>query len=232
MVKIGQRIGKLVVSEETDKRYRKKTCCEKLWLCRCDCGGERLVRTGQITRGTVTSCGCKGTGPDRDDSIVGKTIGIYKVGDFIRSDRYRRQFYKCECLNCGAVVEVDRKSIKNNQSCSECRWESSHLVTSNILRIIRDNANARGIEFSVDQEFLQGLLDKQNSRCALSGVEIWLDRAYTGRKTASLDRIDSAKGYVPGNIQWVHKDVNKMKGNLSEERFFELCSLISNKKGK
>lgn len=48
-------------------------------------------------------------------------------------------------------------------------------------------------------------------------------------QTASLDRIDSSKGYIPGNVQWVHKDVNKMKLALSEKRLLELCTLIVQK---
>ena len=49
----------------------------------------------------------------------------------------------------------------------------------------------------------------------------------TGIRTASLDRIDSSKGYVPGNIQWVHKDVNWMKGSFTQEYFVNICKKIS-----
>ena len=44
--------------------------------------------------------------------------------------------------------------------------------------------------------------------------------------TASLDRIDSSKGYIEGNVQWVHKRVNLMKGNMSTENFIEWCNLV------
>lgn len=29
-----------------------------LWLCRCDCGGERIATTGKLRNGDATSCGC------------------------------------------------------------------------------------------------------------------------------------------------------------------------------
>ena len=45
-------------------------------------------------------------------------------------------------------------------------------------------------------------------------------------QTASLDRIDSTKSYNVGNVQWVHKDINFMKGSLSENKFIEYCNLI------
>jgi hypothetical protein len=47
--------------------------------------------------------------------------------------------------------------------------------------------------------------------------------------TASLDRIDSSKGYIEGNVQWIHKHINKMKNNFNESYFIEICKKISQK---
>lgn len=46
-------------------------------------------------------------------------------------------------------------------------------------------------------------------------------------QTASLDRKDSLKGYTIDNIQWLHKDVNQMKRNYSEEYFINTCLKIA-----
>lgn len=48
-----------------------------------------------------------------------------------------------------------------------------------------------------------------------------------GETTASLDRIDSNRGYTQDNVQWVHKDVNKMKMDLNQQIFVELCRAIA-----
>ena len=45
--------------------------------------------------------------------------------------------------------------------------------------------------------------------------------------TASVDRIDSSGGYVESNVQWVHKDVNKMKMDIPQNQFIEYCKIIS-----
>lgn len=45
--------------------------------------------------------------------------------------------------------------------------------------------------------------------------------------TASLDRTNSYKGYLKNNVKWVHKTVNKMKQNLSEEEFIYFCKLVT-----
>lgn len=41
------------------------------------------------------------------------------------------------------------------------------------------------------------------------------------KTTASLDRIDSTKGYIHGNLQWIHKDLNQMKSNRTQDEFLE-----------
>ena len=48
-----------------------------------------------------------------------------------------------------------------------------------------------------------------------------------GGQTASLDRIDSTKGYIEGNVQWVDKIVNAMKWNIPEKYFIEICKTIA-----
>jgi hypothetical protein len=45
--------------------------------------------------------------------------------------------------------------------------------------------------------------------------------------TASIDRIDSSKGYEEGNIQWVHKHVNFMKRTYSQDYFIDMCKKIA-----
>ena len=67
---------------------------------------------------------------------------------------------------------------------------------------------------------------KQNKRCSLTGTEIQFRKGRNKIQTASLDRIDSTKPYTKQNIQWVHKDINRMKGSLSEENFFNYCKKI------
>ena len=48
-----------------------------------------------------------------------------------------------------------------------------------------------------------------------------------GASTASLDRIDSSEGYVPGNVQWVHLVVNDLKSNMPQEEFLNWCRDIA-----
>lgn len=50
----GQRFGRLLVIGECGRSKDG----QKVYLCRCDCGNETKVRSGNLRRGTTKSCGC------------------------------------------------------------------------------------------------------------------------------------------------------------------------------
>lgn len=67
---------------------------------------------------------------------------------------------------------------------------------------------------------------KQGEKCALTGWKIELAKRTTDTQTASLDRIDSNKHYTVDNIQWVHKDVNRMKQYFDEEYLLQMATAV------
>lgn len=92
---------------------------------------------------------------------------------------------------------------------------------------IKQIAKQRNIVIAITVKEAWELFEKQKRKCALTGVDLimkYLDRA----GNASLDRIDSSQGYIAGNIQWVHKDINIMKWQLSENVFLDWCQKIIN----
>lgn len=88
---------------------------------------------------------------------------------------------------------------------------------------------SRTIPFNITPGEAWDLFLEQNKRCALSGVEIYFSPTGANRyskTTASLDRIDSFKGYSKDNCQWVHKEINRMKLNMSEPDFVNWCERV------
>lgn len=79
-------------------------------------------------------------------------------------------------------------------------------------------ASRRGLIVSVTNEYAVSLFE---GRCALTGVPIELN------VTASLDRIDSSLGYIEGNLQWLHKDINRMKSDWNQNDFIEMCRRVA-----
>lgn len=56
----GQRFGRLVVVKrvrpyEVDFEFTNR---EAHWLCRCDCGNERIIQGSALKHGRTRSCGC------------------------------------------------------------------------------------------------------------------------------------------------------------------------------
>ena len=108
------------------------------------------------------------------------------------------------------------------------------------LRLIRRRVNIikaggkRGLHVGTYQnitlEYLQELWDKQNGICPYSGIKLThMNQTDINNAifTASIDRIDSSKGYLQGNIQFVSMSINYMKGQMSHEQTLFLCTLIA-----
>lgn len=106
------------------------------------------------------------------------------------------------------------------------KWRGHGEISARFWKNIETNSRSRDHAFEVTIEDAWGLFQRQNGRCALTGDPISFPEHSNDSGTASLDRVDSSRGYVLGNIQWVHKAVNVMKWDLSLGRFLELCSLV------
>ncbi|MBS1722359.1 MAG: hypothetical protein JSS66_05070 [Armatimonadetes bacterium] len=142
----------------------------------------------------------------------------------------------CACA-CGRKVRCTPGSLTSGsiQSCSKCAWSGIGQADTALVMVIskaRSAALKRGLQFAVGNEFLTELYNAQGRMCALSGVRLNVasnaQEHKSGLTTASLDRVDSNLGYVEGNVQWVHKDVNCMKWNLRQHEFIQWCHAIAN----
>lgn len=171
------------------------------------------------------------------DFKIGDVFGEWTIIDSYPCRIGKNVSYKCQC-RCSEVAYVRRNMLSTGKSTKCRKCSSNHLykglqsLSGTYYSSLKYNANKRGIEFNVSIEYLYSVFIKQAEKCALSAMDIILDRNITGRskgmgvQTASLDRIDSSKGYIEGNVQWVHKDINFMKQSYSEEYFKELCKKI------
>jgi hypothetical protein len=96
---------------------------------------------------------------------------------------------------------------------------------------IERQAGRRKKDFEISIEYAAQVLQQQGERCALTGLVITAN-ATEDLITASVDRIDNELGYVKGNIQWVHKAVNMMRGPMDVAEFVKLCALVAKESSK
>lgn len=83
-------------------------------------------------------------------------------------------------------------------------------------------------EIDVTPDYLEKLWEEQNGKCAITGLPINL-QYWNTRKTpfsASLDRKDSSRGYLKGNVQFVAYSVNMAKNNFTDEQIKEFFDAV------
>jgi hypothetical protein len=169
--------------------------------------------------------------------ITGKKFNKLTALTFSHLNKSRHAVWICKC-ECGNETTAQSRFLINGakKSCGCIRNEvGSHtsswkgyggLSKTRFSKIIVDAKN-RNIDFNLSIEFLWDLFQKQNGKCVISGEPICFpNKVHESDGTASLDRIDSNKDYSEDNVQWVHKDINVMKWNLSQDKFFDWIKKI------
>jgi hypothetical protein len=112
-------------------------------------------------------------------------------------------------------------------------WRGTGKISSLLWNGIKGTALKRGWKFEITILDAWNQFQKQQGLCALTGIPLDLStfEGHLSERTASLDRIDSQRGYEPGNIQWVYKSINLMKNNFLEADFIYWCRLVANHMG-
>ncbi len=171
--------------------------------------------------------------------LINQTFGQLIVQKRFGKNKYGKILWLCKC-NCGkystptsgsllsgtrscGCLKPDQKFGKNNP-----HWKGFGDICGGTWSRIKRGSELRKIEFNITIEETWNLFLKQDKKCALTKLPLkFASNSNASDGTASLDRIDSSKGYTIDNIQWVHKDINQIKWNLSQDYFIELCKLIA-----
>jgi hypothetical protein len=245
---IGDRFGKLSIIETWSEAFangKKQKVCE----CKCDCGNTVVIRASALRHDGKKSCGCTDGRGSRCKCKPGEKYGMLTVlrswSEKFPNHKSKEKVSECLC-DCGKTIVVRSRYIRKGHklSCGCLRlvnnsehhgWKGHGEIGAAVWSGIKGSSanRSRKIPFELTIEQGWDLFLKQNRKCALSGVEIQFSKKnprYEDAKnhTASLDRIDSLKGYTIDNVQWVHKEVNNMKQALPQKKFIEWCRLIAN----
>lgn len=170
--------------------------------------------------------------------LVGNKIGSLFIESCIVKNKRTFLLCKCDCGNEKLIFGYHIKSGKI-KSCG-CKSKKAfgkmnpsftgyEEISGTLWRKIKEGALKRNFDFSIDLPYIWELFINQNRKCAISGVSLNFNKGFKIRDgNASLDRIDSSKGYIEGNVQWVDKTINKIKGKLTDEELIKWANIISN----
>lgn len=180
------------------------------------------------------------------ESRIGTKIGNLLILDIIRKNingkSNCRPYFKCKCLRCGKepVQKLAHAVLQKTITSCGCAMGRGHRklrgknhrlfngyedITGKQFSKIKTTATRRGYEFLIEPKDVWDLYEKQNRKCALSGVDVIFSNN-VNIKTASIDRIDNNKGYTKDNIQIVHKIINIMRNVLTVDEFINFCKRV------
>lgn len=242
---IGYRFGRLVL--ESAHKYRNG---RPQATFQCDCGAVVVKVLTKVKNGQTKSCGClkeksrRATPPEK---MIGRRFHrLLIVSQAPTVNHATRWVCLCDCgvrktvtthnlmngstKSCGCFSRDQMSSIgRRNNGKRANNWLGIGEISKSYWSNILNGANVRGLDVTVSLQDIRELFLSQGRKCALTNMPIQFAPVGERVGTASLDRIDSSKGYISGNIQWVDKRVQQMKWDMGQPEFFDLCCLVAAK---
>ena len=219
------------------------------------CGHEEKKRFDNFKRAKYKYCTkCSGGKYGGNNSGNRKTMfnATRKIMEtrIKNSMKYREDFTKLDeiilCLECNKTKPIylfinDERNVSGKRKqCKKCSRKKTKEQTNNLpkdkmikhlLKTCRQSSKRRlskgrkcFSEFSITYDYILALDLKQNGNCLYTGRKLVWDTKKINK--ASIDRIDSSKGYVKGNIQLVTFEVNQAKNDLSDSVFLNIIKDI------
>lgn len=202
---------------------------------KCKCGKEEEKCLSDLISGRTTGCkSCKAQERSKITVNIGDTFKNWTVLNIRRNSRNILEYF-CEC-SCGNRRWFEKSELTNPSrsfACHSCAGKSrKDAITLKNGRVgeltltryskLKKSAIKRGYVFEVSIYFLWNLFLSQNHTCAITGDYL------KSIKDASLDRIDSSKGYTEDNVQWVTYQANVSKHTMSMTSLYEFCRKVLN----
>ena len=165
---------------------------------------------------------------DRIDSNLGYLVDnvwwLHKTVNMMKSNIGLDDFLKlCELIVNPLIPNDINSEVFPRQY--QTNFKGVGNLSSSYVSDVKSNAKKRNILVNVTIEQMWQKFVRQGGYCALTGLLLTMHKEHK-QTTASLDRIDSSQDYVLHNIQWIHKSVNTMKKNLSDDNLLSWCNNI------
>ena len=134
-----------------------------------------------------------------------------------------------ECKACRREYNSSRAVLDRKKELAPIQRNKHRL--SSIFWSSKQNAKKRNLEHNIDLEYIKELFKIQEGLCYYTGKEMFIDtrEKENNEDSVSLDRFDSSKGYIKGNIVLCRWVVNRMKNDINFKDFLQIVSEINKK---
>jgi hypothetical protein len=230
-IQIGQRYERWIV---LDGPVREKNVATK-WLCRCDCGIEKLVAGTNLLFKKSRSCGCLGrelTSQRSIKNLIGQKFGKLTVIERVdkpNDSRHKDAYYLCQC-DCGGSRIVKSSHLRKGvASCGCIRKERASKLTKRefgqatrdqLFKTYKKSARTRSLEFNLEEEYFFKLTKQNCYYCGKEPCNVVININGNGNYLYNgIDRIDNKIGYTFENCVTCCKTCNYMKMKLTLDEF-------------
>jgi len=142
------------------------------------------------------------------------------------ASRPRYGVYLC---HCGVTKEIRDDAVKSGQQSCGC-MRGSNLITHGkgntleayMLDRSKSRAKRKGFEHNITIEDIE-IPDK----CPLLGIPLFAGQGSVCPNSPTLDRIDSSKGYIKGNVWVISYKANTIKSNATPEELSTIATRLS-----
>ena len=205
---VGQQFGKWTVLQRVENTKAGKA----QWLCRCECGTERIHDTNTLTSGRTKSCGCSMTEYiDNSIDIQNQIFGNLKVIKRVGSDKYYHALWECECLLCGNHTIEDGVRLRNGKvlHCG-CKAYRSHGELK-IIQLLKEN----NILFEEQKKFKECIFPKTKYPAIF---DFWVNNKYIIEYDGQqhFTYTNNSKWNTPEHLQYVTEH-DQFKNNWCKE---------------
>lgn len=152
--------------------------------------------------------------------IIFRSVGIAKAFDSLREQSKNR---------VAAYVESGFSPTAASRLLGVSKRQFGRSINKIVARLGENSVydcfqgHKRRSSESATATELKEILERQDYRCALSGVTLKPERAELDHKIA----VSKGGCHKAENLQWLERNVNRAKGTMSNEDFIEMCRRVA-----
>lgn len=199
----GQKFGRLTVIKRDFSKKR------TAWLCKCECGKEKVVISNDLRSGKTKSCGCL----QKERVINGRKKYLEKNKNIIKpyKDLTGKKF------NLLTVIEVDEEKTKqSDRTIWKCRCDCGNLTSVSVSSLINGRVKSCGCLISYGERKIRQLLIDNNF--SFETQKKFDDCIFPNGKKALFDFFVENKYLIEYDGEQHYLEKSSLRGYFTQEK--------------